>query len=122
MSGAHGGMQARKLAVLFLFCLATFGSSLSSASADSSATLDQFRPGETPRDDFHLSRPRAHGHLGFAAELYADYANDPLVFEATRGDEDSERFRIVEHQLNLTAGLSLSVFDHIVFDAHDLLQ
>ena len=82
--------------------------------AQRSATLNRFRASETVEDDFAISRPTDLGHLRYGAMIHLDYANDPLVWENDLGERDSEAFRIVEHQLDLTLGLSLGLFDRIV--------
>nr|MCU0673596.1 hypothetical protein [Myxococcota bacterium] len=82
--------------------------------AQRSATLNRFRASETVEDDFAISRPTDLGHLRYGAMLHLDYSNDPLVWEDDLGERDSEAFRIVEHQLDLTLGLSLGLFDRIV--------
>jgi outer membrane protein OmpA-like peptidoglycan-associated protein len=82
--------------------------------AQRSATLNRFRASETVEDDFAISRPTDLGHLRYGAMLHLDYSNDPLVWENDLGERDSEAFRIVEHQLDLTLGLSLGLFDRIV--------
>lgn len=82
--------------------------------AQRSATLNRFRASETVEDDFAISRPTDLGHLRYGAMLHLDYANDPLVWENDLGERESEAFRIVEHQLDLTLGLSLGLFDRVV--------
>jgi outer membrane protein OmpA-like peptidoglycan-associated protein len=84
------------------------------AAAQPSGTLNRFRAGETPEDDFHLSRPTDLGHLRFGAQLHLDYALDPLVYEEVRGSSATERFSIVEHQLTANVGLSIGLFDRLV--------
>jgi hypothetical protein len=84
------------------------------ASAQPSATLDRFRPAETPEDDFHLSRPTDLGHLRMGAQLTLDYGLNPLVYEDRLGDASSEALAVVEHQLTGTVGLSLGLFDRVV--------
>jgi len=78
------------------------------------ATLNPFDPGETPEDDFHLSRPTDLGHLRFGAQLHLDYGNDPLVWESDAGDRDSEAASVIGHQLDATVGLSLGLVDRVV--------
>jgi outer membrane protein OmpA-like peptidoglycan-associated protein len=82
--------------------------------AQRSATLNRFRASETVEDDFHLSRPTDLGHLRYGAMLHLDYANDPLIWETDLGERDSEAHRLVEHQLDLTLGLSVGLFDRVV--------
>ncbi|MFK7990558.1 MAG: OmpA family protein [Sandaracinaceae bacterium] len=81
-----------------------------SAASAQRGTLDRYRASETPEDDFHLSRPGDLGHLRFGAQLQLDYGYNLLVFEPADGD----RFPVVEHQLNATAGLSLGLVDRVV--------
>ncbi len=85
--------------------------------AQDSATLNVFSPGETPEDDFHISRPNDFGHVRFGAQLHFDYANDPLVYENMHGDADTEAHRIVGHQLTGTLGLNLGLADRLVIYA-----
>ncbi|UJR86816.1 OmpA family protein [Sandaracinus amylolyticus] len=84
------------------------------ATAQPAATLDRYRPGETPEDDFHLRRPTDLGHLRFGVLLTLDYALDPLVWERMRGDASSESLSVVEHELVGTVGLSLGLWDRLV--------
>jgi len=78
--------------------------------AQEAATLNTFRAAPTPSDDFHLSRPIDQGHDRFGAQVHADYANDPLLFEG----DDGRTSRIVEHQLNLNIAASLGLVDRLV--------
>lgn len=99
--------------------------------AHAQTPLNHFRASETPDDAFGVSRPDDHGHLRLGAQLHLDYANDPLVYEAALGLEDSEAARVVEHQLTATLGLSLGLLDrfvvfaglpvHLVMTGDDLL-
>ena len=84
------------------------------AFAQPSGTLNRFAASETPEDDWHISRPGDLGHLRVGAMLHFDYANDPLVVESMLGDRDSESAAIVDHQLNMTLGLSLGIKDRLV--------
>lgn len=77
-------------------------------------TLDRFAAGETAEDDFHLSRPTDLGHLRLSGQLHLDYANDPLVYETELGVPSSETRSAVEHQLNLTVGAAVGLFDRLV--------
>lgn len=89
----------------------------SSAGAQESVTLDQYRPAPVPADGFALSRPDSLGHLRMGAQLTASYANDPLVYERRLGESESEGLHIVEHQLRATLGVSLGLFDRLVIFA-----
>ncbi len=100
-----GGMQLRR-ALFVLFLVPTLASA-------QEGTLNNFAPGETVTDDFHLSRPTDLGHLRFGARLTFDYANDPLVVEGSLGDRGSEQASAVEHQFNATVGLSLGLLDRL---------
>ena len=82
-----------------------------------SAALNRFQAAETPEDDWHVSRPTDLGHLRFGAQLHLDYANDPLVYEDTAGDADTESARIIGHQLTGTLGLSFGIKDRLVIYA-----
>jgi len=80
------------------------------ATAQEAATLNAFRAAPTPTDDFHLSRPTDQGHQRFAVQAHADYANDPLIFEA----DDGQTWRVVAHQLNVNLAASLGLLDRVV--------
>ncbi len=79
--------------------------------------LDQFRAAETSNDGFAISSPSDLGHLDFGARLTLDYGLNPLVYEANVGDAGSERYSIIEHQLNANVGLALGLFDRVVIFA-----
>jgi outer membrane protein OmpA-like peptidoglycan-associated protein len=110
-------MQLASARKTLAVCAAALAFSAVSAVAQPRATLDRFRSAPTPEDDFHVSRATDLGHLRFGAQLTADYALDPLVYEATVGDSSSERFSVVEHQLTLNLGLSLGLFDRLIIFA-----
>ncbi|MGB0680923.1 MAG: hypothetical protein ACPGUV_14840, partial [Polyangiales bacterium] len=84
------------------------------AVAQPGATLDQFRPSESVADGFALSRPDDAGHGGWGLQLYLDYANDPLVFEARLGNRDSETAALVAHQLVAHVGAYVGLFDRLL--------
>ena len=84
---------------------------------EGSARLNRFTASELPMDDFGISRPVVDAHLRFGVRVHLDYANDPLVWERTRGDGDTEEYAIVGHQLDAQVGLSLSFFDRFAFFA-----
>lgn len=80
--------------------------------------LDQFRTAETIEDGFAISRPDDRGDMKFGAHLTVDYANDPLVFEQTAGDSDTElSSKVVEHHMVGTLSLSLGIADRLVLFA-----
>ncbi len=86
----------------------------SSAGAQVSAALDRFTAGETVEDDFALSRPTDFGHLRVGAQLNLDYGLNPLAYESTLGDPETERFSIVAHELVANLGVSFGLFDRLV--------
>ncbi|MFK7999202.1 MAG: OmpA family protein [Polyangiales bacterium] len=87
------------------------------AAAQESATLNQFRASETPNDGFAMSRPDDLGHMDLGAQLHVDYANDPLVYETSLGDSDSESTRVVSDELTAQVGLAFGLFDRLVIYA-----
>jgi outer membrane protein OmpA-like peptidoglycan-associated protein len=103
----------RTAAALFAALLGLLGA----GSASAQVTLDQFRTAETVYDGFAISRPDDRGHLKFGVHLNFDYANDPLVFESTVGNADTETTKIVEHQLVGALALNLGIADRIVLFA-----
>jgi len=84
---------------------------------EAQATLNRFRASETPDDAFHLSRPTALGHLDLGAQLHLDYAHDPLIYERTLGDADTEAAAVVAHQLTATLGFAFGLVDRVVLFA-----
>ncbi len=109
----RGSARAVARNLLILLTLATMCWS-TGAAAQPRGTLNRFRASPTPEDDLHLSRATDLGHLRFGAQITADYALNPLVYEAIAGDSSSEGFAVVEHQLTTTLGLSLGLFDRLV--------
>ena len=79
--------------------------------------LDRYSAGETAMDDFALSRPLDLGHLEWDGQIQADYALNPLVYETTLGDSDTEIASIVEHHLVVHLGLALGLVDRLVLFA-----
>jgi hypothetical protein len=77
-------------------------------------TLDQYRATPSPRDGFHVNRPRVLGHLDYAAQLTLDYALNPLVYETDPGDAGSERYSVVRHQLVGAGVFSVGFFDRLM--------
>lgn len=88
-----------------------------SARAQDSARLNRFGAGALTVDDFGVARPVVDGHLRVGGQLHLDYAKDPLVWERTQGDSDTEQFSIVGHQLDATFALNLSLFDRLALFA-----
>ncbi len=77
---------------------------------DGTVTLDQFRAAELPGDSFGISRPTTGlGNLDVGGALVFDYAMNPLVYEASLGDPNSEAYSVVRHQLVGSANLSLGL-------------
>ncbi len=97
-------------------CMVVAGLSVGGRAA-AQTTLNQYRPAETVADGFAISRPNDVGHLRFGAQLQFDYAKDPLVFESSAGDADSENAAVVGHQFAGHLALSLGVLDRLVFFA-----
>lgn len=79
-----------------------------SASSAQGVTLDQYRPAETARGGFAISRPAHLGHVGLSARLDVDYALEPLQLE-----DDL----LVEHQLTGHLSVALGLFEQIVVAA-----
>ena len=86
---------------------------LSFASAQPRAELNRFAPSEQARDGFALSGPETLGHMNLSAQLYLDYANDPLVYESRQGSASSASFGIVEHQVTAHLNAALGITEHL---------
>lgn len=82
-----------------------------------SVTLNQFQGAETPDDGLEVSRPIDLGHGRFAANLYLDYARNPLVYEATQGYSSTQRGALVRDQLAVRVGVALGLFDRVILFA-----
>jgi hypothetical protein len=83
------------------------------AGAQPSVQLSRFTPSEQTNDGFAVSSAEVQGDMRFGAQFYIDYANDPLVYELTRGDTDTEAFSVVEHQLTGNLNASLGIRDRL---------
>lgn len=84
------------------------------ALADPAAiALDRYTSGESPRDDFELSRATiaAHQHLG--AQVALDYGARPLVWETNDGTE----VPIIDSQTTALFALNYSVWERATFFA-----
>ncbi len=86
----------------------------SAAAHAQSTTLDAFRPAPSPRDGFALGSTETDGRLRLDAQLYLEYANDPLVYERTSGTTSNGFLRIVEHQLVVHGLVSLTLHDRLL--------
>lgn len=78
------------------------------SAAAQGVTLDHYRPAETARGGFAISRPQHLGHVGLSARLDVDYALEPLQL----GDDV-----LVRHQLTGHVSLALGLFEQIVVAA-----
>ena len=70
---------------------------------------NQFRPSELASDGFAVSTADDLGHVRFGAQLYFDYADDPLGYDI--GTESPE---VVHQQSSAHLVLSLGLFDRVV--------
>ena len=104
--------RAMAALVLGVACAAIALPSAASAQAGG-FTLNQFHAAETVTDGFAVSRPLTPGHLVLSAQLVADYANDPLVFESRAGDADSETTSVVSNQLVGTLAVALGLGERV---------
>ena len=95
--------------------LGVLAASSSAVAQDGGFQLDVFSAAETADDGFAISRPNDRGHMRFGAQLTLDYARNPLVFETTQGDADTEEDdAIVSDQLVANIGLSLGLANRLV--------
>jgi outer membrane protein OmpA-like peptidoglycan-associated protein len=81
--------------------------------ASAQVSLDQFRPAPLWTDGFALGRPVVLPHASVGALVALEYANDPLVYERTPRDPDSEE-HVVSDDLVLHAGLAVGLWDRLV--------
>jgi outer membrane protein OmpA-like peptidoglycan-associated protein len=122
---AHGLVSTWRLIVVAL----ALASSASRVTAQSAA-INRYVPAEHPRDGFMLHRAEVDPHLSWSAALHVDYANDPLVYENTVGQPDSERVTLVSDQVTAHVlgtfalldfiELAVSVPIHLVMDGEEL--
>jgi outer membrane protein OmpA-like peptidoglycan-associated protein len=87
---------------------------LTAARAAPGVALDQYRAPALSSDGFATARPEVGPHLQFEARLSLNYAHDPLVFENTRGSQQSEKVALVSDQLVAQLGVSLALIDHLL--------
>lgn len=81
---------------------------LPSVAAAQGVTLDQYRPAETARGGFAISRPVGLGHVGFGARLDVDYGLEALTLGADTP---------VEHELAGNVSVALGLFERLVVAA-----
>ena len=91
---------------------------LPSVTSASEFQLDQYTPAEVPRDGFALRRPVTQGHLNFGVQIQLSYALNPLVVEGEQGVAESERFTVVNEQLNGHVVLTLGLWDRLTVFGH----
>ena len=92
-----------------LASLLTTGTAL----ADPAVALDRYSSGESPQDDFELSRARIAAHQHFGAQLALDYAANPLVWEAN----DGTQVQVVGSQTTALFAINYSLWDRATFFA-----
>jgi outer membrane protein OmpA-like peptidoglycan-associated protein len=84
--------------------------------AQAQVALDQLRLAPLWTDGFGLSRPVVLPHGTVGALLALEYANDPLVYERTPRDPDSEE-HVVSDDLVLHAVIAVGLWDRVTFYA-----
>ena len=84
--------------------------------ASAQVALDQFRLAPLWTDGFGLSRPVVLPHATVGALVALEYANDPLVYERTPRDPDSEE-HVVSDDLVLHAVIAVGLWDRVTFYA-----
>ncbi|MCA9577228.1 MAG: OmpA family protein [Myxococcales bacterium] len=112
MTHANTGAATLRRLVTGLAALLVVGGA-SVAGAQPSVQLNRFVPSEQTNDGFAVSSAEVQGDMRFGAQFYIDYANDPLVYEVTRGSAGSEAFSVVEHQLTGNLNASLGIRDRL---------
>jgi outer membrane protein OmpA-like peptidoglycan-associated protein len=75
--------------------------------------VDRFSLAERPDDAFHAARLGRFGHGRFGIALAGDYAWNPLLLDAPRGDD----LQIIERQLGLHASISASIANRLILFA-----
>jgi hypothetical protein len=76
-------------------------------------TLDRYSSGESPEDDFELSRAKIAAHQHIGAQVTLDYASNPLAWEANDGRE----VNIIGSQTTALVGFSYSLWERATFFA-----
>jgi len=98
-----------------VFALLGFAALMLAGTAQAqSVTLDQFRPAETSEDGIAVSRPVDLGHNRFGGTVYLDYARNPLVYESSAGNSDTQQQAVVRDQLAVHLGVAYGLFDRLV--------
>jgi outer membrane protein OmpA-like peptidoglycan-associated protein len=107
-------LRARFHRWLWLCASCLWAMPLTAARAAPGVALDQYRAPALSSDGFATARPEVGPHLQFEARLSLDYAHDPLVFENTKGSQQSEHVALVSDQLVAQLGVSLALIDHLL--------
>lgn len=76
-----------------------------------SITLDRYTSGETPQDDFELSRAKVAGDHYFGSQLVLNYADNPLTWRANDGTEAN----IISRQTTGLISINYSLWNRATF-------
>jgi uncharacterized protein (TIGR03382 family) len=121
-----GGKLTRTLLLLGLVT-----SALSASGAEAQVALEQFKPAPLPGDGFGVGRPETLPRATWGAQIWLDYANDPLVYELDPGSSKREEKVVSDHlvgHVSVAVGvidrltLSLDVPVHILMQGDDNLS
>jgi outer membrane protein OmpA-like peptidoglycan-associated protein len=117
VAAARGKRRRRLRRSGLIACVVAAGALLSLGSrAHAQVALDQFRLAPLWTDGFAISRPVVLPHATVGALLALEYANDPLVYERTPRDPDSEE-HVVSDDLVLHAVIAVGLWDRVTFFA-----
>lgn len=120
LAGLAFAGRRKRLATIALIAAGTLlaFTATSTASAQDSVQLNQFRPAPVATDGFAISRPTDLGHSQAPSGILTlEYANDPLVFEGTSGRSSTEQEAIVANQLVLHANVAIGFANRLVLFA-----
>lgn len=83
----------------YLWVLTCLALTASAAQAQDSVDLNRYSPAPLATDGFAVGHAREGVSGEWDLQLQVNYAHDPLVFEVTSGDSESESLSIVRHHL-----------------------
>lgn len=107
----------RHLVTLALFASAgPVAAQTPQAPAQVALPLNRFTPSFAGDRFFGTGSPYVAGHLDLHAQVLADYCHDPFVVRRTVGEETEEVGSVVEHQLSLHVGTTLSLLRRLALD------
>jgi outer membrane protein OmpA-like peptidoglycan-associated protein len=109
-------LRRRAATRLWLILVASAAALNPGSRAQAQVAVDQFHLAPLWTDGFGVSRPSVLPHATVGAILALEYANDPLVYERTPRDPDSEE-HVISDDFVLHFSIAVGLWDRVTFFA-----